>query len=325
MSTTMRAIVLDRFGDESELRGRSVPTPTVGESDVLIRVDVAGVGSWDRVEREGHFEGSFGVPSTFPYILGWEGAGIVEDVGAEVTRFTRGDRVYAASMPVPRGGFYAEYAVVDEEHVALVPERLTNEQAGVLAWDALTAASGLDVIDARPGDTVMIFGASGGIGHLAVQLAKHRGLRVLAVASGRDGVSLAGGLGADVAVDGRRDDVLAAIESFAPDGLDGALVTAGGRAAEDALRGVASTGRIAWAHGVNPPPSADLVERVSFYDGDRSREALQRLNEVIESSLIAPHVAQVFEADDIVTAHRALRGHYVGKLALRAPRSSRPL
>ncbi len=100
-------------------------------------------------------------------------------------------------------------------------------------------------------------------------------------------VSLAGGLGADVAVDGRRDDVLAAIESFAPEGLDGAprhRRRSGGRGW---LRGVASTGRIAWAHGVNPPPSADLVERVSFYDGDRSREALQRLNEVIESSLIA--------------------------------------
>lgn len=325
MTTTMRAVILDRFGDEGELRERSVPVPTVGERDVLIRVDVAGIGSWDRVEREGHYEGAFGVPSTFPYILGWEGAGTVEAVGVEVTRFTPGDRVYAASTPVPRGGFYAEYAVVDQEHVAPVPARLTNEQAGVLAWDALTATSGLDTIDARPGDAVMIFGASGGIGHLAVQLAKHRGLRVLAVASGQDGVSLTAGLGADVAVDGRRDDVMAAIESFAPEGLDGALVTAGGAAAEDALRGVAPTGRIAWAHGVNPPPSAALADRVSFYDGDRSRAALQRLNEVIESSVIAPHVAQVFEAAEVPQAHGALRSHYVGKLALRAPRSSRPL
>ncbi|MFF1540959.1 NADP-dependent oxidoreductase [Microbacterium sp. NPDC058269] len=325
MSTTMRAIILDRFGDEGELREQSVPIPAVGEGDVLIRIDVAGIGSWDREERAGHYEGAFGVPSTFPYILGWEGAGAVEAVGADVTRFAPGDRVYAASTPVPRGGFYAEYAVVDQEHVAPVPARLTDEQAGVLAWDALTATSGLDTIDARPGDTVMIFGASGGIGHLAVQLAKHRGLRVLAVASGQDGVSLAEGLGADVAVDGRRDDVMAAIEGFAPEGLDGALVTAGGRAAEDALRGVAPSGRIAWAHGVNPPPSAEVVERVSFYDGDRSRAALQRLNEVIESSLIAPHVAQVFDADEVAQAHHALRSHYVGKLALRAPRSSRPL
>jgi NADPH2:quinone reductase len=325
VSTTMRAIILDRFGDETELRERSVPIPTVGDGDVLIRVDVAGIGSWDRSEREGDFEGAFGVPSTFPYILGWDGAGIVEAVGAEVTRFTRGDRVYAASMPVPRGGFYAEYAVVDEEHVARVPERLTNEQAGVLAWDALTAASGLDVIDASPGDAVMIFGASGGIGHLAVQLAKHRGLRVLAVASGEDGVALVRGLGADAALDGRRDDVMAAIESFAPGGLDAALVTAGGPAAESALRGVTSTGRIAWPHGVNPAPTGDLSDRVSFYDGDRSRAALQSLNEVIESSLIAPQVSQVFDADEVVQAHHALRSHYVGKMALRAPRSTHPL
>ena len=325
MSTTMKAVIIDRFGDETELQERSVPIPAVGDRDVLIRVDVAGIGSWDRAEREGEFEAGFRFPSEFPYILGWEGAGFVEAVGADVTRFTRGDRVYAASMPVPRGGFYAEYAVVDEEHVAPVPERLTNEQAGVLAWDALTAASGLDVIDARPGDAVMIFGASGGIGHLAVQLAKHRGLRVLAVASGQDGVSLVLALGADAAVDGRRDDVAAAVESFAPEGLDGALVTVGGPAAESALRGVRPAGRIAWAHGVNPAPTGDLVERVSFYDGDRSQAALRRLNEVIESSLLAPHVSQVFEADEVVQAHHALRSHYVGKVALRAPRSANPL
>lgn len=325
MSTMMKAIVLDRFGDESELHERTVAVPTVGERDVLIRVEVAGIGSWDRFEREGEFEGAFRFPSVFPYILGWEGAGFVEAVGADVTRFTRGDRVYAASRPVPRGGFYAEYAVVDEEHVAPVPERLTNEQAGVLAWDALTAASGLDVIDASPGDTVMIFGASGGIGHLALQLAKQRGLRVLAVASGQDGVELARSLGADAAVDGRRGDVTAAIESFAPGGLDAALVTVGGPAAESALRGLKPSGRIAWPHGVNPAPTSDLVERVSFYDGDRSRAALDRLNEVIESSPIAAHVARVFDADEVVQAHHTLRSHYVGKLALRAPRSTNPL
>ncbi|WP_315073277.1 alcohol dehydrogenase catalytic domain-containing protein [uncultured Microbacterium sp.] len=113
MPTMMRAIILDRFGDEGELREQSVPIPAVGEGDVLIRIDVAGIGSWDREEREGHYEGAFGVPSTFPYILGWEGAGTVEAVGADVTRFAPGDRVYAASTPVPRGGFYAEYAVVE--------------------------------------------------------------------------------------------------------------------------------------------------------------------------------------------------------------------
>ncbi|MFB8191149.1 NADP-dependent oxidoreductase [Microbacterium sp. NPDC055988] len=322
MSRTMKAIVLDRFGDESELRERSVPVPAIGTRDVLIRVEIAAIGSWDRVEREGHYEGAFGIPSTFPYILGWDGAGIIDAVGDDVTRFARGDRVYAASMPVPRGGFYAEYAVVDEEFVAPAPDRLTTEQAGVLAWDALTAASGLDAIDARSGDSVMIFGASGGIGHLAVQLAKHRGLRVLAVASGEDGVSLVRGLGADAAIDGRQQDALTAIERFASGGLDGALVTAGGDDAERALTGVAPAGRIAWPRGVNPPPSRGLAERVTFYDGDRSRAALQRLNDVIESSPLAPHVSRVFEPDQVVQGHLALRHHYVGKLALRPPRSS---
>lgn len=317
MSPKMNAIVIDRFGAEEELTTRTVPVPEVGDRDVLIRVAVAGLGSWDVIEREGEYDGAFGVPSPFPYILGWEGAGTVEAVGAAVTRFRRGDRVYAASTPVPRGGFYAEYAVVDEEHVASVPARLTDEQAAVLAWDALTAASGLDAIAARPGDTVMVFGASGGIGHLAVQLAAYRGLRVLAVASGPDGVSLARELGADAAVDGRAEDVLDAAARFAPEGLDAALVTAGGPVSERALSAVAPAGRIAWPNGVNPPPSAAIAGRLDRYDGARNRAALARLNEVVEAGGITPHVARVFEADQVVSAHRALREHHLGKLALR--------
>ncbi|MEV4664615.1 NADP-dependent oxidoreductase [Micromonospora echinofusca] len=313
----MNAVVLDRFGGVDELSSRRIPLPQVGDDDVLIRVEFAGVGSWDAGEREGEYDGAFGIASTFPYVLGWDAAGTVAAVGRNVTRFDVGERVYAATMPVPRGGSYAEYAVVEAEFVARVPDRLPTGQAGAMPWDALTALSGLDLLGLRPDETLMVFGASGGIGHMAVQLARHSGIRVLAVASGDDGVALARRLGADDAVDGRRDDVLAAAFEFAPGGLDAALVTVGGEVAERSLRAIRKSGRIAWPNGVLPVPMTSPGATLSHYDGDRSRTATDRLNAIIEASPFEVHVARTFPLERAGDAHRALNDHYVGKLALR--------
>jgi len=313
----MNAVVLDRFGGVDELSSRRIPLPEVGEDDVLIRVEFAGVASWDAFERDGGYDGAFGVASTFPYVLGWDAAGTVAAVGRNVTRFDMGERVYASTMPVKRGGFYAEYGVVEAEFVARVPDRLPAEQAGAMPWDALTALSGLDLLGLRPGGTLMVFGASGGVGHMAVQLARHSGIRVLAVASGDDGVALARRLGANDVVNGRKVDVLAAALEFAPGGLDAALITVGGETAERSLRAVKNVGRIAWPNGVMPLPVTPPSATVSYYDGDVSRAGTDRLNAIIEASSFEVHVARTFPFKRVQDAHRALNDHYVGKLALK--------
>ena len=165
--------------------------------------------------------------------------------------------MYAAALTNPKGGFYAEFTAVKADNVSHVPEKLTTEQAGVMPSDAMTALRGLDdMLDLKQGEALMIFGASGGIGHLAVQLAKRMGARVLAIASGDDGVALATRLGADAVVNGRKDDVATAAREFAPDGLDAALVTAGGDTAERALAAVRDGGRVAYPNGVMPEPKA---------------------------------------------------------------------
>ncbi len=313
----MTAVVLDRFGGIDELTLRETSAPEVGPEDVLVRVEYAGIGSWDAEEREGDYDEAFGVASPFPYVLGWDAAGSVAAVGDAVTRFAKGDRVYAATTPVPRGGFYAEYGVASAEHVAPVPDRMTTEAAGALAWDAATALSGLDALDLGPGRTLMVFGASGGIGHLAVQLARAAGVRVLAVASGDDGVALARRLGADVVVDGRREDVAPAAAVFAPDGVDAALVTAGGAAAEAALRSVRPSGRIAWPNGVGPTPESWSGAPITHYDGDPGRATTDRLNALVEAGALEVHVERTFPMTAVRDAHEALRSHHIGKFVLR--------
>jgi NADPH:quinone reductase-like Zn-dependent oxidoreductase len=318
----MRAVAIDRFGGPEVLELRQLPVPEVGPGEVLIRVEAAGVGEWDPFEREGGYAALLGIEPTFPYVLGSEGAGVVAAVGEGVGRFEEGDRVYAAGFLNPKGGFYAEYAAVDADLVSRVPDRLTTKQAGAMAGAALTALRGLDdVLGVRPGEAVAIFGASGGVGHAAVQLAKLMGARVLAVASGADGVGLVERLGADAAVDGRAggaaDAVAEAARRFAPGGLDAALLCAGGEAAEGVLSAVRGGGRAAYPNGVRPEPRGGPGVRISAYNGDPDAEIIGQLDRLIEQGPFEVHVARTFPLEEARDAHRALESHYLGKLALR--------
>ena len=210
----MKAVVIDRFGRPEEvMRVATVPVPEVGDDEVLIRIAAAGVGRWDPELCEGQFGGD---GAQFPRVLGSDGAGTVVAMGAQARRVKVGDRVYAWGFLNPKGGLFAEYAAIPEEEVSLIPEGLTLDEAGVLAVDGLTALAGLDAIQLAAGVKLMILGASGGVGHIAVQLAKRLGAEVLAVASGADGLELVRRLGADEAVDGRLADVAASAHAFAP-------------------------------------------------------------------------------------------------------------
>jgi NADPH:quinone reductase-like Zn-dependent oxidoreductase len=274
------------------------------------------VAVWDPFEREGGFAKLLGVTPTFPYVLGSDGAGTVVAVGSEVQGFKEGDRVYAMSFASSKG-FYAEYASAKAELVSQVPGTLSTDQAGVMANDAITGLRGLEMLELKPGASLLIFGASGGIGHLALQLAKRMGARILAVASGDDGMNLVRRLGADMVVDGHKEDVAAAARRFAPKGLDAALITAGGEAAQKALEAVRKGGRVAYPNGVEPEPQARSGVTLLAYDGEPDPETIQMLNQLIEAGPFEVHVARTYSLEQAAEAHRALNQHYVGKLALR--------
>jgi NADPH:quinone reductase-like Zn-dependent oxidoreductase len=308
----MRAAAFDRYGGPEVLHTETLPVPKPGPKQVLIRLDSAGIGVWDPYLRSGEVE--FG-KSGFPRIIGNDGAGEVVAVGGRVRRFHVGDRVYAYSM---EGGFYAEYVALDADDVAKIPQGLTAEEAGALGADGVTALRGLeDQLQLKPREALMVYGASGGIGHLAVQLAKRMGAKVLAVASGPDGVELVRKLGADAAVDGRKDDVARAARDFAPAGLDAALVVVHGESLQAALTAVRMGGRIAHPNGVEPVPKAPEGVKLIAYDGDPGRDALDRLNRLIAAGPFHVMVGRTYPLDDAARAHREIGQHHLGKLAMR--------
>jgi NADPH:quinone reductase-like Zn-dependent oxidoreductase len=308
----MKAAAIDRYGGPEVLHTETVPVPQPGRNQVLIRLDCAGIGVWDPYVRSGEVELG---PRQFPRIIGNDGAGEVVAVGDGVRRFRVGDRVYAYSF---EGGFYAEYVALDEDVIAPIPQGLSAEEAGALGADGVTALRGLDdQLHLAAGQTLMVYGASGGIGHLAVQLAKRMGARVLAVASGRDGVELVRKLGADAAVDGKRDDVGQAARAFAPGGLDAALVLVNGESLDAALSAMRKGGRVAYPNGVEPAPSAPRGVKLLAYDGEPSRDALERLNRLIAAGPFHVELGRTYPLDDAARAHREIGQHHLGKLALR--------
>ena len=314
----MQAVALDKFGGPEALKIQNIPIPQIEAQEVLIRVEAAGVGAWDPFEREGRFVEIMGTKPTFPYVLGTDGAGTIAAVGKDVNRFKEGDRVYAAELANPKGGFYAQYAAVKADNVSLIPGDLTMEQAAVLPTDALTALTGLEkVLGLKSGESLIVFGASGGIGHLALQLAKRLGAKVFAIASGNDGLELAKKLGADTAVDGHGRNVLKAARELAPNGLDAALVTAGGEETDEALLAIRQGGRIAYPHGVMPEPTAPDGVAIEAYDGENSPALIDRLNVLIDSGPFEVHVDRTFRLEEASKAHQALTEHHLGKIALR--------
>jgi NADPH:quinone reductase-like Zn-dependent oxidoreductase len=222
------------------------------------------------------------------------------------------------SVANPKGGFYAQYTVVNADHASLIPWKLQTEQAGAMPTDAITGLRGLDdVLGLQNGESLLILGASGGIGHLSVQLAKRMGARVLAVASGDDGVALVERLRADAAIDGHKDDVAAAAKRFAPSGLDAVLLTAGGEAAQKAMEALREGGRVAYPNGVEPEPQALPGLIIRSYDGMPDLQVIAKLNRLVEAGPFEVHIDRFFPLDKAADAHRALNSHYLGKLALR--------
>lgn len=315
---TMRAVALDRHGGVGRLRMRQLPIPMPAPHQLLVRVHAAGVGHWDVHDREGEFARRQGGMTMFPHVQGSEGAGVVVVPGSGVDGFVEGDRVYGlVAHRSPKHGFHAEFALLDAAFACPVPPRFSLDQAAVLPVDGGIALRGLrDVLRMRAGESLVVFGASGGMGHIALQLARRMGVRVLAIASGDDGTKLAARLGADAVADGRQDDVVAAVAQFSTGGAQAALLTAGGDAADRVVRAMPPGSRIAWPKGVPAPRhSRTDIDTIAFgagYDAALMRD----LHAIVAESPFMPHVSRRFPLERMADAQRALAAHHLGRIAV---------
>ena len=216
----MKAALIHRYGGNDQVRVADIPVPVMGAMDLLVRVHAASVNPLDGKTRAGNLKTL--LKYRFPLVLGNDLSGVVSDVGERVTRFKKGDAVYAR-LDKDRIGTFAEFAVVREGAAALKPTNLTFEAAASLPLVALTAWQALvEIGKVGAGQRVLIHAGSGGVGSVAIQLARHLGATVFTTVGQRN-LELAKRLGADVAIDYRS----ARFEDVAKD-CDVVLDSAGG-------------------------------------------------------------------------------------------------
>ena len=311
---------MDRFGPPSVITLHRLPRPVPGPGEVLIAMHAAGVGAWCTDIRDGSWR-PFGRPR-FPLVLGTDGAGVVV-AKSRVRRLNVGDRVWAYHHANPKGGFYAEYVAVPHRHAGRVPRRLDLLQAGAGAVTGLTALQGVDALKLRRGETVLVFGATGAVGTLAVQFAKRRRARVLATASGPTAAALVRKLGAAAVIDARRSGVIEHLRALAPRGLDAVLALAGGAALEECLNLVRPGGRVAYPNGVEPEPPRRPRVRLLSYDAVAGPREFARLARAADEVRLRVPIAAAYSLAQAAHSHRRVeRGHVRGRIALRIRRRS---
>jgi NADPH:quinone reductase len=307
----MKAAVADKAGAPDVIHVTSVPVPRLTRGHVIIALDYASVGIWDAQQRAGNWGAV--KPGT---ILGVDGSGRVAAVGGDVTRLRVGERVYSYSYGNPLGGFHAEYVSVPADRAQRVPEQLDQKVAGAMPCVALTAHAGLHVLKTKRGGLLLVFGASGGVGSLAVWLAANA-MGATVVGTGRPEThEYLRKLGAAHAIDPRSPRRDAVIKEIAPSGFDAVLATANGDDLPAFLSDLRSHASIAYPNGVEPEIHVEAHPSLPF-DGGMSREDFERLNEAIGTRSM-PLRVEAFPLDRAVDAHRRIeRGRVEGKVVLR--------
>ena len=303
----MKAAYVEQMGWPNTVKVGDVPRPQPGAGQVLLRTVAAGVGPWD-VKM---LSGAFGQPP-LPLTPGFEVAGVVETNG-EGADLRPGDEVYG-SLGLRPGGF-AEYAVADADRLAVKPARASFEEVVALAVAGGTAYEGLaDRLSLRPGETVLITAASGGVGTAAIQIAAALGARVIGVASGRNHDYIRG-LGASATFDYNDAGWEGALLKALPRGVDALFDASGGETRDAALRAVRDGGRAVFIAGA--PDTLDRRIRGEFFNAEVNRRRLEALNQLIEAGALRAELDAVFPLDRAADAlEQVAAGHTRGKVVL---------
>ena len=311
---TMKTIRIHNYGGPEVLQYEDAPRPEPQAGEVLIRVHAAGVNPIDWKVREGHMKDFW--PHKLPLILGWDVSGTVAAVGpgpAASGRFKIGDEVYSVPDPT-RDGTYAEYVVVQQSELALKPKSLHHVHAAAVPLAALTAWQALfDAGQLVSGQRMLIHGGSGGVGHVAVQLAKWKGAHVFGTASTKN-QELLRELGVDEPIDYTKQK----FEDVARD-VDLVLDLIGGETQERSWSVLKKGGVLL---SLVQPPSVEKAKalgvRAAFVAGHPSGAQLADIAKLIDSSELKLTIDRILPLSEVRRAHELSKsGHTRGKIVLR--------
>ena len=306
----MRAVTQNSVGGPDVLFVAEQPDPSPKAGEVLVRVKAAGINPVDGAVRGGFYP-LLGEP---PFILGWDISGTVAALGAGVTAFKVGDDVFGMPSFPKQAGAYAELAAASADEIAAKPVAIDHAHAaalplaGLTAWQGLIRHGGL-----QAGQRVLIHAGAGGVGHLAVQIAKARGAYVIATVS-PDKLDFVRSLGADEVIDYTRDDFTGKVGN-----VDLVLDPIGGDHADQSLKVLRDGGVLVSLLNVHDATRAKAsargvrVERMSVVP---DREGLVELARLVDAKKLAPHVAKAFPLDQAGAAHAFLATRPIGKVVL---------
>lgn len=310
----MRAIVQHSYGGPEVLELQEVPAPEPIATEVQVRVHAAGINPVDFKTRAG--QGMAGILEP-PMTIGWDVAGTVSAVGVGVTRFHEGDEVLGMPWFPREAGAYAEYVTAPSRHFVGKPHTLSFEEAAALPLAGLTAWQlVVDAIALQDGDDLLIHGAAGGVGHLAVQVAKARGATVFASARAEQAGWLRG-LGADEVIDYREER----FEERVAD-LDAVIDFPGGDLGARSLAVLRPGGKLVQVRGTVAEElraaAKERQQRVTGFLVEPDPVGLDGLVSLIEAGKLQVHVHRGFELERAAEAHRYAEEHHGGgKLVLR--------
>lgn len=310
----MKAYVMDQCGGSENLIMKEIDAPIAGSNEVLINVKAISINPVDykvrMIEDVLHMISGEG----YPAILGWDIAGDVVAVGSDVNKFAVGDKVFGMVNFPGRGKAYAQQMTAPQDHLTKIPEGVSYEAAAATTLAALTA---LQVFkgNIKEGDKVLIQAGSGGVGHFAIQLAKHYGAHVITTCSSKN-KDFVMSLGADEHIDYRET----AFQDVLSD-LDFVLDTMSGEIMENGIKVLRSGGSIVTIPG---PPPEELVEsakaqgvNLSFLLVQSDGADMETLADFLAKGIIKPYVSRVFKWDEMRDAHEQLEsGRTVGKVVV---------
>ena len=314
----MRAIIINNFGGRDQMQLAERPKPVPGKGEVLIRVKAAGVNPVDTKIREGLLR--FRLPHMFPVILGWDAAGVVEEIGPGCKRFKIGDEVFSyCRKPVVMHGAYCEFIALDEKNVAFKPAKLSFAEAAAIPLAGLTAFQSLiEAGEIARGQKVLIHAAAGGVGGYAVQLARRKGCRVIATA-GAANHGYVKSLGAHEVIDYTQTDFVEAVRKNHPDGMDVVFDTVGGDVQERSANVLKPGGKLVsiLAFAKEAELRARGADCRYVFVRPESRQ-LAKLAKLADAGKLRVELAAVLPLEEAAKAHEMLESrHTRGKIVLK--------